>query len=93
MNNSNPKATQEQRMLEAFKIAGTPENAPYEMRRYMKPGGWVNGQYFLRVMLMSQFHVKIFNLQKKGYPVEPSDFKDEYGFKYYRLQPAQQSLL
>lgn len=55
-------------------------------------GGWVNGQYFLRTMFLSQYHRAIFNLQNRRElyeyegVIEASDFKDDYGFKSYRLR-------
>lgn len=48
-------------------------------------GEWVNGRYFLHTMFLSQYHARIFDLQKKGYEIESSDFTDEHGFKSYRL--------
>lgn len=48
-------------------------------------GEWTNGRYFIQTMMISQAHTRIFELQRKGYKVEASDFKDEYGFKSYRL--------
>lgn len=69
------KPTQEQRILEALTDA---------------KGAWINGQYFLRTMMLSQYHARIHSLQKKGYPIFASDFTDDFGFKSYRLvdQPA-----
>ena len=55
-------------------------------------GAWINGQYFLRNMMLSQYHRAIYNLQKNREryqytgEIEPSDFKDEHGFKSYRLK-------
>ena len=52
---------------------------------------WVNGQWFLREMMLSQYHRAIHNLQHNkerfGYvgTIEASDFKDEHNFKFYRL--------
>jgi hypothetical protein len=48
-------------------------------------GGWVPGQYFLRTIMLSQYHRAIFNLQKRGNKIEASKFVDEHGFKSYRL--------
>ena len=48
-------------------------------------GEWTNGRYFIQTMMISQAHTRIFELQRKGYKIEASDFKDEYGFKSYRL--------
>jgi hypothetical protein len=64
------KPTQESRILESLEKAG---------------GEWVNGRYFLQTMLISQFHARIHQLQKKGYNIEASTDRDEYGFKSYRL--------
>jgi hypothetical protein len=49
-------------------------------------GGWVSGQYFLREMMLSQYHRAIFNLEKRdGWEIEHSPFKDEFGFLSYRI--------
>lgn len=54
-------------------------------------GEWVNGRYFLHTLYLSQYHTRIFELQKQGYEIESSDFTDDYGFKSYRiLQEAEQ---
>jgi hypothetical protein len=47
----------------------------------------VSGTYFLRTLYLSQFHARIFELQEEGHRIEASDFKDEHGFKSYRLLP------
>ena len=71
--------TQELKVLEVLEKAG---------------GEWVNGQYFLREMFLSQYHRAIWNLQHRreryGYEgmIEASDFKDNFGFKSYRLIKA-----
>lgn len=64
------KLTQEEKILKVLQDAN---------------GGWVNGQYFLREMFLSQYHARIWGLQKKGYKIEASEEKDIYGFKSYRL--------
>lgn len=50
-----------------------------------KEGEWVSGNVFLRQLYLSQFHARIWELQKEGYKIEASTFKDEYGFVSYRL--------
>ena len=57
-------------------------------------GDWVNGQYFLRTMYLSQYHALIFELQRKGHKIEASKEKDEHGFVSYRipLDPLQSNL-
>lgn len=49
-------------------------------------GEWVNGRYFLQTMLLSQYHARVYELQRLGYNIEASDFTDEYGFKSYKLK-------
>jgi hypothetical protein len=51
-------------------------------------GGWVNGRYFVQTMLLSQYHARIWELQRKGYDIEASERTDQYGFKLYRLRPG-----
>ena len=46
---------------------------------------WTNGRFFIQTMMISQAHARIWELQKKGHKIEASDFKDEYGFRSYRL--------
>lgn len=48
-------------------------------------GNWVSGQKFLNEMLISQYHARIFNLQKKGYLIEGSEKFNDQNFKSYRL--------
>lgn len=62
--------TQEERVLRALTDAN---------------GGWINGQYFLREMMLSQYHAVIFRLEEQGHQIEHSTFTDEHGFKSYRL--------
>lgn len=70
------KMTQAQRVLEALQRAD---------------GMWLSGQYFLKVMMLSQYHARIWDLQnnkeKYGYEgiIEASDFVDQWNFKSYRL--------
>jgi hypothetical protein len=70
------KTTQEVRVLKALQE---------------KKGEWVNGQYFLREMFLSQYHRAIWNLQHRSHlydydgMIEASNFTDEHGFKSYRL--------
>lgn len=50
-------------------------------------GEWVSGRYFIQTMMLSQFHAKIFELENRyGWTIEHSDFKDEHGFKSYRIK-------
>ena len=49
-------------------------------------GEWVSGQFFLRNLYLSQYHTRIFELQRKGYKIKASDFVDEFGFKSYKLE-------
>lgn len=48
-------------------------------------GDWVSGREFIQKHLLSQFHARVFELQRKGYKIEASEFTDEFGFKSYRL--------
>ena len=68
--------TQEKRVLEKLQGAA---------------GEWINGQYFLKQMMLSQYHRALWNLihRRDRYEydgqIEISDFKCEFGFKSYRL--------
>lgn len=49
-------------------------------------GEWVNGQFFLRELFLSQFHARLWELEnKEGYNIVTSDFVDPFGFKSYKL--------
>lgn len=48
-------------------------------------GKWISGQYFLHTLYLSQYHARIKELEEKGYKIEHSDFKDDFGFVSYRL--------
>jgi len=49
-------------------------------------GDWVNGQYFLRTMMLSQYHARIKELEDRfHWKIEHSTFKDDYGFVSYRI--------
>jgi len=50
-------------------------------------GQWISGNYFLHTLYISQFHARIFELQKKGYNIVSSEEDDEFGFKLYKLIP------
>lgn len=65
------KPTQEQKVLKVLQDAN---------------GAWVSGEYFLHNMYLSQYHARIWGLQKKGYKIEASIFTSEHGFKSYRIQ-------
>ena len=52
-------------------------------------GKWVSGQHFLRTLFLSQYHARIWELQRKGYRIEASEGVDEDGFKSYRLLPKE----
>lgn len=51
-------------------------------------GEYVSGQVFLRDMYLSQYHARIWALQKKGYDIQPSEDTDSFGFKSYKLVPS-----
>lgn len=48
-------------------------------------GEWVNGRVFIQDMMISQAHARIFELERRGHRIEASPFKDEFGFRSYRL--------
>lgn len=59
----------------------------------LKKGGWVNKQYFIRELYLTQAGRAIYNLENDpkwqreytGYYIEHSPFKDEHNFKSYKL--------
>jgi biotin operon repressor len=52
----------------------------------LESGDWVSGTYFLHTLKISQFHTRIYELQENGWDIEASKFKNEFGFKSYRLK-------
>lgn len=60
-------------------------------------GTWINGQKFIREMMITQYHRAIWNLENRdNIKIEHSDFKDDYGFLSYRLplsEPEQLKLI
>lgn len=59
-------------------------------------GDWVNKQYFVRTLYLTQAGRAIWNLENKYYwKIEHSDFTDDFGFRSYRilLEPIQGKLL
>jgi hypothetical protein len=73
-------------------------NKPNQAQRILKVlkdanGGWISGSYFLHTMLLSQYHARIWSLQKEGHNIEASDFTDNHNFKYYRLTEKGQTSL
>ena len=51
---------------------------------------WISGNFFVHKMYLTQFHARMFELEKQGYVFERSKEKDEFGFYLYRLvsEPA-----
>lgn len=82
----NPAGTQEDRVMEALETARNGRlTGPY-----LFEGGWIGKQYFLRIMGLTQAGRAIWNLEHvRKVQVEHSSFADEYGFRYYRLKPAE----
>lgn len=54
-------------------------------------GDWVNGQYFCRTLWLTQYHAVIFKLENRfNWPIQHSEFTDEFGFVSYRIEPSMQ---
>lgn len=78
----NPAGTQEDRVLKVLRKA---QNGLIE-GQWVEKDGWVNKQFFIRTMGLTQAGRAIHNLEhERGIRIEHSDFKDEHGFKSYRL--------
>lgn len=71
------KPTQENRILKVLKDSD---------------GKWISGRKFLQEMYISQFHARIWSLQKQGHQIEASGITDEFGFKSYRLLQSDKQL-
>ena len=49
-------------------------------------GAWINKQFFVRTLYLTQAGRAIYMLENKyRWPIEHSDFTDEWGFKSYRI--------
>jgi hypothetical protein len=69
-------STQESRILKVLE----------EARDQNLNNGWVNKQHFIRAMYLTQAGRAIWNLEHRmGIEIEHSEFRDEYGFRSYRL--------
>jgi len=55
-------------------------------------GGSSNGQYSLREMMLSQYHARIWDLERGGIRIEHSTGKDQYGLLSYRLAEGQKRI-
>lgn len=54
-------------------------------------GEWINFQYFVRTLYMTQAHAIIWKLENQyHWKIEHSEFSDEYGFKSYRISVDKQ---
>lgn len=76
-------SSQEERVLDVLEraLAGT-------IKHHLIADGWVNKQYFVRVMGFTQAGRAIWNLEHKmGKTIERGE-KDRYGFYSYRLVPT-----
>ena len=79
MEKNKPNLTQEGRVLAKLKE--------------LEEGTWLNKQYLIREMMLTQAGRAIHNLENDprwkaqyvGYFIEHSDFTDDYGFKSYKL--------
>lgn len=57
-------------------------------------GDWINYQYFVRTMFLTQAHAVIWGLENKHcWKIEHSSFTDDFGFKSYRILPEAQPKL
>jgi hypothetical protein len=75
-------STQESRVLKVLEEARDGKR----IGDWIIEGGWVNKQYFIRELYLTQAGRAIWNLENRmGVEIEHSDFKDIYGFKSYRL--------
>lgn len=74
-------STQEEKVLDILQKA-----RDGKIDHHLINDGWVNKQYFVRVMYLTQAGRALWNLENKmGVQIEHSDFKDDFGFKSYRL--------
>ena len=64
---------------------------PDDFIRHHETGDGVSTRYFKQVMLISEVNGRISELRGKGHEIETSAERDEYGFAYHRLRPAQKA--
>lgn len=80
--NVNTPSTQEEKVLDVLEKA---REGKVSHPLFIKDG-WVNKQYFVRVMYLTQAGRALWNLENTmGIEIEHSTFTDGYGFKSYRL--------
>lgn len=89
MSHGNAPGTQEDRIADVLRQA-----LQGALRHhFVANDGWVNKQYFVRVLGLTQAGRAIWNLEHKmGYVIEHSNFKDDYGFRSYRLKSEPQQI-
>lgn len=79
---SEKKPTQHEKIMKALEDA----RDGILKSEFVKEGGWVNKQYFSRVLWLTKSDARVSELRQKGIEIEYSDFHDEFGFKSYRLK-------
>jgi hypothetical protein len=81
------KPTQQQRILAVLETIrdGTHDIAEEYIRRHASGDG-VSARYFKQVLLVSECNGRISELRSKGYGIETSKQKDDYGFAYHALR-------
>lgn len=84
-----PKPTQQQRILQTLQAlqSGDHDIPEIYIRRHPSGDG-VSARYFKQVLFISECNGRISELRTKGYEIETSKAKDEYGFVYHRLGTA-----
>jgi hypothetical protein len=81
-----PNGTQQERILRALQALATDtHDIPEEYLRRHPEGDGVSARYFKHVMFISECNGRISELRSKGYDIETSEVKDDYGFAYQRL--------
>jgi hypothetical protein len=48
-------------------------------------GEWVSGMAFLKPPAITQFHARIFELQREGYEIKGEYIHPDHNWKYYKL--------
>jgi hypothetical protein len=80
--------TQQERVLDVLqKLQSRKHDIPEEYIKRHKDGDGLSTRYFKQVMLISEVNGRISELRNKGFIIETSKEKDEYGFAYHRLSP------
>jgi hypothetical protein len=75
-------------------MTGVLEKKPTQCERVLQAlleanGDWVSNRYFKQTLLISEVNGRLSELKSKGWEIETSEHRDEYGFTFHRIKPKE----